>query len=124
MNSKFGDCCNCPALVDGRFFTEFRDRDALQFNIMKQNNITNNNDFRNYLITNATSLISSNIGNIENNYKCKYNNQGNQFTLPINSSQNIYVSAPTSSEVDGYSEPISMTVGKFNNIGVDLQSAN
>ena len=32
MNSKFGECCNCPALVDGRFFTEYRDRDALQFN--------------------------------------------------------------------------------------------
>ena len=105
MNSKFGDCCNCPALVDGRFFTEFRDRDYLQFNLMKQNNITNSNDFRNYLISNATSLISSNIGNIETNYKCKYNKPTDQSTMSADTSK--YLTVPDflkSNEVTGKSE--------------------
>ena len=73
MNSKFGECCNCPALVDGRYFTEYRDRDALQFNIMKDNNITNSNDFRNYLIANGTKLMANNTNVLETNYKCNYN---------------------------------------------------
>ena len=91
MNSKFGDCCNCPALTDGRFFTEFRDRDYLQFNLMKQNNITDSNTFRNYLISNGASLISSNIGNIETNYKCKYNKPTDQSTIPIDTSKFLTV---------------------------------
>ena len=102
MNSKFGDCCNCPALVDGRFFTEFRDRDYLQFNLMKQNNITNSNDFRNYLISNATNLISSNIGNIETNYKCKYNKPTDQSTMSADNSK--YLTVPNdlkSTDVNG-----------------------
>ena len=65
MNSKFGECCNCPALVDGRFFTEYRDRDALQFNLMKDNNLTNSNAFRNYLIANGTSLMSNNTKDLQ-----------------------------------------------------------
>jgi hypothetical protein len=105
MNSKFGDCCNCPALVDGRFFTEFRDRDYLQFNLMKQNNITNSNDFRNFLISNANNLISSNIGNIETNYKCNYNKPTDQSTMSADTSK--YLTVPDflkSTEVTGKSD--------------------
>ena len=83
MNSKFGDCCNCPALVDGRYFTEYRDRDALQFNIMKENNITNSNQFRDYLINNGTNLMGSTLAMLETNYKCNYNIQNSTPTLPI-----------------------------------------
>ena len=110
MNSKFGDCCNCPALVDGRFFTEFRDRDALQFNIMKQNNITNNNEFRNYLISNGANMISSNIKNLENNYKCNYNSPNPNFLLPIDTGRNVYMEAtPSSTEVNGYYDSKNMS---------------
>jgi len=109
MNSKFGDCCNCPALVDGRFFTEFRDRDYLQFNLMKENNITNSNDFRKFLISNASSLISSNIGNIEASHKCKYNKPTDEQTIPIDSSKFLTVpSELKSTEVSGnMSRPVS-----------------
>jgi hypothetical protein len=85
MNSKFGECCNCPALVDGRFFTEYRDRDALQFNLMKDNNLTNSNAFRNYLIANGTSLMSNNTKDLETKYKCNYNIQN---PTPVISIQN------------------------------------
>ena len=107
MNSKFGDCCNCPALVDGRFFTEFRDRDYLQFNLMKQNNITNSNDFRNYLISNGANLIASNISNIETNYKCNYNKPRDQTTLAIDTSKYVSGSdaAVQSGEIKGYTGP-------------------
>jgi hypothetical protein len=84
MNSKFGECCNCPVLEDGRFFTEYRDRDALQFNIMKANNITNSNQFREYLIKNGTTIMASNTKVLEDNYKCNYNNKMVTTTLPIN----------------------------------------
>ena len=87
MNSKFGDCCNCPALVDGRYFTEYADRDTLQFNIMKNNNLTNSNQFRNFLITNGANLISSNISTLETNYKCKYEKPNDQTTIDVNSAK-------------------------------------
>jgi len=84
MNSKFGDCCNCPAIEDGRFFTEYRDRDALQFNIMKTNNITNSNQFREFLIKNGTAIMASNTKTLEDNYKCNYNKKEETPTVPIN----------------------------------------
>ena len=89
MNSKFGECCNCPALVDGRFFTNWRDRDDLQYNIMKQNNLSNSNQFRDYLITNAANIISSNIKDIEKNYKCNYNTPANQTVIGADNGGNL-----------------------------------
>jgi len=89
MNSKFGDCCNCPALVDGRYFTEYADRDTLQFNIMKNNNLTDSNQFRNFLITNGASIITSNISTLETNYKCKYEKPNDQTNIEVNSGKYI-----------------------------------
>ena len=83
MNSKFGECCNCPVLEDGRFFTEYRDRDALQFNIMKSNNLTNSNQFREFLIKNGTTLMANNTKVLEDSYKCNYNNKIPVTTSPI-----------------------------------------
>lgn len=89
MNSKFGECCNCPVLEDGRFFTEYRDRDALQFNIMKANNITNSNQFRDYLIKNGTTIMAANTKVLEDNYKCNYNNKITNTTLPVDTGKFI-----------------------------------
>jgi len=89
MNSKFGECCNCPALVDGRYFTEYRDRDALQFDLMKNNNLTNSNQFRDYLINNGTNLMSSTIQMLETNYKCNYNNKNPTPSAPVDTSRFI-----------------------------------
>ena len=112
MNSKFGECCNCPALVDGRFFTNWRDRDDLQYNIMKQNNLSNSNQFRDYLISNAANIISSNIKDIEKNYKCNYNTPANQTV--INADNGGFVNGPLNDPSDnkaifGASVPVTVS---------------
>jgi hypothetical protein len=73
MNNKFGECCNCPALVDGRFFTRYDDRIAPNLELMKKNNMEDSLALRKYLIDNGASLIESNIKTIETSYKCNYN---------------------------------------------------
>jgi len=84
MNNKFGDCCNCPALVDGRFFTRYDDRIELNLELMKKNNMTDSLVLRKYLIDNATNLIDSNIKTIESTSKCNYNKPVDQTAVPIN----------------------------------------
>ena len=113
MNNKFGDCCDCPALVDGRFFTEYRDRDGLQFDLMKKNNITDSLVFRKYLIENASSLIDSNIKSIEKTHKCNYNKPVDSPSAPINTS--YYVGS-------AFSDP-KITLAPFNSIGNDTPSS-
>ena len=92
MNNKFGDCCNCPALVDGRFFTRFDDRIEVDLELMKKNNITDSLTFRKFLIDNGSNLIDSNIKNIEDNYKCNYNKKQETPIASINTS--YYVGSP------------------------------
>jgi hypothetical protein len=75
MNNKFGECCNCPVLEDGRYFTRYDDRIELDLEIMKKNNITDSLALRKYLIDNASNIIDSNIKTIETSYKCNYNNK-------------------------------------------------
>jgi hypothetical protein len=85
MNNKFGDCCNCPALIDGRYFTRYDDRINLNLELMKKNNITDSLVLRKYLIENGSNLINSNISNIETNYKCNYNKPADQPSSSISS---------------------------------------
>ncbi|NDH69032.1 MAG: hypothetical protein EBY22_14235, partial [Gammaproteobacteria bacterium] len=89
MNNKFGECCDCPALIDGRFFTRYDDRIELDLELMKKNNITDSLTFRKFLIDNGASLIDSNIKNIEKTHKCKYNKKEESPIAPINTSQYI-----------------------------------
>ena len=98
MNNKFGDCCNCPAMVDGRFLTRYDDRIELNLEIMKKNNITDSLVLRKYLIENASNLIDSNIKNIETTHKCIYNKPVDHPMVPINSG--YYVSGPLSNPVE------------------------
>ena len=75
MNNKFGDCCNCPAIEDGRYFTRYDDRIEIDLEIMKKNNISDSLALRKYLIENGANIIDSNIKTIETSYKCNYNNK-------------------------------------------------
>ena len=86
MNNKFGDCCNCPALVDGRFFTRYDDRIGLNIELMKKNTITDSLALRKYLIDNGANMIDSNIKNIEKTHKCNYNKKEETPVAPINTS--------------------------------------
>jgi hypothetical protein len=92
MNNKFGECCNCPALVDGRFLTRFDDRIGLNIEIMKKNNMNDSLTLRKYLIDNGASIIDSNIKNIEKTHKCNYNKKEESPVAPINTS--YYIGAP------------------------------
>ena len=85
MNNKFGDCCNCPALEDGRFFTRYDDRIELNLELMKKNNIKDSLVLRKYLIDNAEDIMTSNIKNIETTSKCNYNKPINAPAVPIDS---------------------------------------
>ena len=98
MNSKFGDCCNCPAIGNNRNYTEWRDRDDLQYNIMKQNNLTNSNQFRDFLIGNAANIITNNIKTLESHYKCNYNTPANQIVMAADTSG--YINGPLVNPVD------------------------
>lgn len=92
MNNKFGECCNCPALVDGRFFTRYDDRIEIDIELMKKNNISDSLAFRKFLIDNGSSLIDSNIKDIEKTHKCNYNNKQETPVAPINNG--YYIGAP------------------------------
>jgi len=95
MNNKFGDCCNCPAMVDGRFFTRYDDRIEIDLELMKKTNITDSLTLRKYLIDNGSTLIDSNIKNLESQYKCNYAKPGpNQPAMSVNAG--YYVSGPLS----------------------------
>jgi len=94
MNNKFGECCNCPALVDGRFFTRYDDRIEIDLELMKKNNISDSLTLRKYLIDNASKLIDSNIKSIESVYKCNYNKPVDQPATSINNG--YYVSGSLS----------------------------
>jgi hypothetical protein len=98
MNNKFGDCCNCPPLSDGRFLTRYDDRIELDLEIMKKNNIGNSLELRKYLIDNASNLIDSNIKNIEKSNKCNYNKPADQPYGAINNG--YYVGETLSNPAD------------------------
>lgn len=89
MNNKFGECCNCPALVDGRFLTRYDDRIELDLEIMKKNNITDSLALRKFLIENGANMIDSNIKSIEKSHKCNYNKKQDTPIAPINTSHYI-----------------------------------
>jgi hypothetical protein len=89
MNNKFGECCNCPALVDGRFLTRYDDRIELDLEIMKKNNITDSLALRKFLIDNGANMIDSNIKSIEKSHKCNYNKKQDTPIAPINTSHYI-----------------------------------
>lgn len=110
MNNKFGDCCNCPALVDGRFFTRYDDRIELDLELMKKNNITDSLAFRKYLIDNGATLIESNIKNIEKTHKCNYNKKEESPVAPINTS--YYIGTP-------FNDP-SLTLAPFDSLSNPL----
>jgi hypothetical protein len=110
MNNKFGDCCNCPALVDGRFLTRYDDRIEIDLELMKKNNITDSLVLRKYLIDNGAKLIESNIKDIEKTHKCNYNKKEDTPVAPINSS--YYIGTP-------FSDP-TITYAPFDNLSNTL----
>jgi len=70
-NNKFGVCCKCPALMaDGRIYTSFVPRKDLNYNLMREVNVSNANDYRGILQNNAEKLIASTNKSLNAQYKC------------------------------------------------------
>jgi hypothetical protein len=115
MNNKFGDCCNCPALEDGRFLTRYDDRIEIDLEIMKKNNISDSLALRKYLISNASNIIDSNIKNIETTSKCNYNKPRDTTVASIDTSYylNGYIQEPTDTKAP-FNAPVSLPVSTIN----------
>lgn len=72
-DNKFGECCNCPALMsDGRFITNYISTPKLVANLKEMNNITDENEFRLFLQKNATNLISKQKEFLLKNKACDF----------------------------------------------------
>ncbi len=87
MNNIFGVCCNCPAMISdkGRLFHDYSSTKNMINNIMKVNNLKNNNELRLYLQNNGNSLNNLEKISLENK-KCMNNNKN------INDINNINIS--------------------------------
>lgn len=71
LNNKFGECCSCPALIsDGRLFTSYVPRKDLNYLLMKQVKVTNNNDYKDFLQNNSEQIVSSIQLTLDSSLKC------------------------------------------------------
>ena len=58
-DNKFGECCNCPALMsDGRLVTSYISTPKLVANIKEMNNIKDEHEFRLFLQKNGSTLLA------------------------------------------------------------------
>jgi len=84
MNNIFGSCCNCPAMIadQGRIISDYSPSKNINNNIMKLNNLKNNNELRLFLQNNGNSLNTLEKIALENK-KC-INNKDNKFNERLN----------------------------------------
>lgn len=90
MNNLFGDY-NCPAFMDsdgGRLITDYKHSKYTNFNIMKMNNLSNNNQLREYLQNNGKEMMDIENKLLEEK-KCKNKNNVN-FYLDSSKYDNNY----------------------------------
>ena len=75
MNSdnKFGECCKCPAKMnDGRLFTNYLPNSTLNSYVKKVNNITSENDYRQFLQKNGSKIMDNERTFMSLNKKCNF----------------------------------------------------
>ena len=84
MNNIFGDCCNCPAMISdrGRLIHDYSPTKNLNNNIMKLNNLKNNNELRLFLQKNGNTINDLEKASLENK-KCIINNNNNNNIFKI-----------------------------------------
>lgn len=79
MNSKFGQCCSCPALNDGRFLTSYVSHRDYNASIMREINVNNSHEYREALQSHGRDVLSAVIAENEKRYTCK----GSQFNRVV-----------------------------------------
>ncbi len=103
-DNKFYKCCGCPGIDNvPREFTNWSSSKLYNLETMKKAKITNANDYRALLQSNAEIIMKNTVNDFDTNYKCK--NNGNDVFYLDSSNYNSYydkinnVSTSTTSEV-------------------------
>jgi len=82
----------CPALMsDGHNYTEYVDSDVTTSQLQKELKITNNNDFREYLQKNATTIMNNAQKHYSGGDKCV---KGKEINFPTSQKGSHQVSVP------------------------------
>jgi len=92
MNSdnRYSSCCGCPGITNTpREFTNWSSSKLYNLETMKKAKITNANDYRASLQSNAESIMKNTVNDFETNFKCK-NNGNNVFYLDSTNFNSYY----------------------------------
>jgi hypothetical protein len=77
-NNKFGECCNCPALMsDGRLFTNYMLNSKLVSYIKEVNNLSNDTEFRHFLQKKGHNILKNEKSFLEKNKICNFEKEKN-----------------------------------------------
>ena len=80
LNNKFGECCGCPALVNGdRLFNNYVSSRLRNDQIRKSLNLPDSHSYRSVLQTSGKDFISDEVKRIDN-IRCKSNDK-NKFYI-------------------------------------------
>ena len=103
QNNKFGVCCKCPALNDGRFLTNYVPRRDYNYTVMNQVNASNSNEYRAILQEQGENLLNVIEKTLNDNFVCK-NTDNNIFYKDINYNKffNDQLQSELNKKVDTY----------------------
>jgi hypothetical protein len=84
LNNKFGNCCNCPALMsDGRLFTSYVPHKEYNSRLMKELGVSNSIEYKTVLQNNGETINKDIIDKLTAGTICK-NNGTNKFYQQVN----------------------------------------
>jgi hypothetical protein len=80
-DNKYAKCCECPGITNTpREFTLWSSSKLYNLQTMKKTGISNANDYRASLQSNAESIMKNTVNDFETKFKCK-NSGTNLFYL-------------------------------------------
>lgn len=78
LNNKFGDCCNCPALInDDRLFNNYTSSRLYNDILRRSLKLSDSHDYRDNLQKNGIDIMKTKVYNVEK-IRCK-NDKNNDF---------------------------------------------
>lgn len=89
-DNRYANCCGCPAITNTpREFTIWSSSKLYNLQTMKKTGMTNANDYRASLQSNAESIMKNTVNDFDTNFKCK-NSGSNLFYLDSSSYNGYY----------------------------------
>ena len=71
MNNSTPAPLNCPPVMnDGRHGTDYRPIADINLKLQETNNLQNSNDYRSFLVNNATAIMQQNLKQFEQTASC------------------------------------------------------